>query len=187
MCAELKMKIASFCISLLLFAIVVLGAARAIFERRRPFLRKFDDSTRHAYLVLAIAAAMLLAWSVLDLHVETVEIAGVKASVGKLQQRVDTLSNQMEAFFQRKKIEVFGRANWSRVRKIGKAPDHGVILEVTLLQEPIPGSIEVFEGVLLMPEPYHLDARAVQFQANGYNPDLGLTVKYYPKFEQSSQ
>lgn len=175
------MKTAALCFSLILFLIVLVGALRSILERRFPFVRDFDEATRQAYLLLAVAAVGLFTWALLDLHVESVEIAGVKATVGKLQNKVDTLSDQMEIFFKSKRIEVFNGKNWDRVRRISRSRE-GVILEVTLEQEPIPRSVEVFEGVLLMPEQdYRLEGRKVRFPANSDTPQDGLTVKYYPR------
>jgi|ERR1017187_6214075 hypothetical protein len=175
------MKTAAQWFSLILFVIVFCGVLRTIFERRFPFVREFSETTRHAYIVLAVGAIALLAWSRLDLHVESVEIAGVKASVGELKQKVETLSDQMEVFFKSKRIEVFNRKNWDRVRRVGETKD-GVMLEATLEQEPIPGSVEVYEGVLLMPEPdYRIKGRKVQFLGNSGTPEDGLTIKYYPR------
>jgi hypothetical protein len=145
------MKTAAQCLSIFLFLIVFCAVLRTIFVRRFPFVEKFTDSTRPAYILLAIAATGCFAWANLDLHVQSVEIAGVKASVGQLQQKVETLSDQMEVFFKSKRIESFDRKNWNRVRRVGKSKD-GVVLEVTLEQDPIPGSVEVYDGVLLMPE-----------------------------------
>jgi hypothetical protein len=171
------------CGSLILFGVVLLGALRAVFDRRIPFFRKLDTETWQAYTVLAIAAIGLLAWRFADLRrIQSFEIAGVKATLGDLQQKVDTLSDQMEAFFKRKKTEVFDKHNWDHVRKVGTSGKKGVVLEVTLQQEPILNSVEVFEGVLLMPEQYyHIDGRVVQFPANTDKPEVGLTVKYYPR------
>jgi hypothetical protein len=65
---------------------------------------------------------------------------------------------------------------------VGTSGKNGVVLEVTLQQEPIVNSVEVFEGVLLMPEQdYHIDGRVVRFPANTDNPESGLTIKYYPR------
>jgi len=108
------------------------------------------------------------------------EIADFKVKFCQLQQKVETLSDQMQVFFKNKRIEVFNRNNWDRVRRVGKSKD-GVVLEVTLEQEPIPGSIEVYEGVLLMPEQeYQINGREVRFPANTDKPENGLTIKYYP-------
>jgi hypothetical protein len=176
------MKTAAQWFSLLLFLIVFCGVLRTIFERRFPFIREFSETTRHAYILLAVCAVALLAWAHFDLHLESVEIAGVKATVGHLQEKVETLSEQMEVFFKSKRIETFDRKNWNRVRKVGKA-HFGVVLEVTLEQEPIPGSVEVYSGVLLMPETeYRIDGRIIRFPANSDNPDdETLTIKYYPR------
>jgi hypothetical protein len=175
------MKTVAQCLSIFLFLIVFWAALRTIFVRRFPFVEKFTDSTRPAYILLAIAATGCFAWANLDLHVQSVEIAGVKASVGQLQQKVETLSDQMEVFFKSKRIESFDRKNWNRVRRVGKSKD-GVVLEVTLEQEPIPGSVEVYDGVLLMPETkYHIQGRTLTFHANTDEPVDGLTIKYYPR------
>jgi hypothetical protein len=171
----------ALCSSIVLLLVVLLGVLRTILERSFPFVRKFSDETRQAFIILALAAAGLFAWSRLDLHVESVEFAGVKASVGKLQQRVETLSDQMEVFFKRKRIEEFSRRNWDRVRMVGRSKN-GVVLEVTLEQEPIAGSVEVLEGALPMPEQeYQVRGRVVRFPANTDKPTIGLTIKYYPR------
>jgi hypothetical protein len=157
------MKTAALCIALTLFFIIIVGALRAIVERRFPFLRGLHDDTRHAYMVLTVAAVGLCAWALLDLQIESVDVAGVKATVGVLRKRVDTLSEQIEVFFKSKRIETFDQKNWYRVERVS-APNKPVILQVTLEQEPIPNSVEVFEGVLPMPEQdYHIEGRAVRF------------------------
>jgi hypothetical protein len=113
---------------------------------------------------LAIPAAGLLAYALLDLRVESVEIAGVKATVGTLEKRVD----QIEAFVERKKIEVFDRNNWHDRVSVAANKPGAIVLQVTLEQEPNPGSVEVFEGLLLMPEQkYQSDGRVLKFPVNG--------------------
>ena len=175
------MKTAALLLSLLLFLIVLVGVLRTIIEPRFPFVRGFNDATRQAHVLLVLAAVGIFAWAQLDLRIESFDIAGVKATVGQLKQKVETLSDQMEVFFKSKRIESFNRTNWDRVRRVGKSGS-GVILEVTLEQEPIPGSVEVYEGVLLMPEQeYHFEGRKVQFPANRDTPQDGLTIKYYPR------
>jgi hypothetical protein len=53
---------------------------------------------------------------------------------------------------------------------------------VTLDLPPIPGSVEVYEGVRLMPEQmYEVEGRVVRFPANTDKPVNGLTNKYYPR------
>jgi hypothetical protein len=137
------MKHLAVAVSIILFAVVIFGALRAVLQRRLLFLLALDEKTQRAYTCLAILAGGLLAYALLDLKVESVEIAGVKATVGTLEKRVD----QIEAFFERKKIEVFDRSNWhDRVSVVTNKPG-AIVLRVTLEQEPIPGSIEVFEGV----------------------------------------
>jgi hypothetical protein len=169
-------------LSLLLFLVVLAGALRTIFERNFPFIRKFCEDTRQSYLVLVIAAASLLAWNYVDLRrVQSFEIAGVKTTLTEVQHKVGTLSDQVEELFKRKKIEVFDSHNWARVRRVSGTDQH-YILEVTLEFPPIPGSVEVYEGVLLMPEQkYEVDGRVVRFPANADDPELGLTIKYYPR------
>jgi hypothetical protein len=176
------MKTAALFVSLILFLIVLVGALRAVFERRLLFIRKFDDTTRQAFIVLAVVAAGLLAWALIDLQrIQSFEFAGVKANLTNLQQRVDTLSEQLEALFKRKKIEVFDRRDWDRVRTVRRS-GRGVILEVTLEEAPIPGSIEIYEGVLALPEQeFQVNGRVVQFPANTDKPGIGVTVKYYPR------
>lgn len=175
------MKAAAHWFSIILFAILFCGVLRTVLEGNYPFIRKLQAETRDAYILLLLAATGLFTWTHFDLHVQSVEIAGVRASVGQLQHRVNTLSQQMEVFFQRKRIEVFDQKNWSRVRLVRRTQE-GVVLQVTLVQQPIPGSVEVYEGVLLMPETmYHINGRELQFTANTDKPNIGLTIKYYPR------
>jgi hypothetical protein len=176
------MKIADW-LSCILLAVVLIGILRAIIDSENgfPYLKRFNDETKHAYLSLTFAAFVLLAWAHLDLHIDSVEFAGVKASVHTLQTQVNTLTEQMEVFFKSKKIEVFDAHNWNRVHLVKKTKD-GIVLEVTLEQEPIPGSVEVYDGVLLMPETeYKLDGKRIQFPADADTPVDGLTIKYYPR------
>lgn len=158
------MKTVTLYLSLLLLFLVLGGALRTIFERSFPFVRKFCGDTRQSYLVLVIAAASLLVWNYVDLRrVQSFEIAGVKASLTNVQQKVDTLSDQIEELFKRKKIESFNSHNWARVRRVS-ADGQGIKLEVTLELPPIPGSVEVYEGVLQMPEQmYELEDRVIRF------------------------
>jgi hypothetical protein len=131
-------------------------------------------------MVLAACAAVLLAFFAFDLRISSADILGV-IKLQTLEKKVDTFSAQMEAFSRGKKIETFNRQNWNRVQTIGKASDH-VLLEVTLNQEPIPGSVEVLEGPLPMPEQeYYLNGKRLQFPANSDKPDSGITVKYFPR------
>jgi len=178
----MAMKSAVLYLSLFLLFVVLAGALRTVLERNFPFVRKFCEETRQSYIVLVIAAASLLAWNYVDLRrVQSFEIAGVKATLTEVQQKVVTLSGQVEELFKLKKIEVFDRHNWARVRRVSGTPQH-YTLEVALEFPPIPGSVEVYEGVLLMPEQkYQVDGRVVRFPANADDPELGLTIKYYPR------
>ncbi len=177
------MNTAILLLSLALFLIVVISALRSVPQPKWPFFRKFDEA-KSAYIVLAVTAAALFAWAHFGtrLQIKSIEIAGVKAEIGDLQQKVATLSGQMELFFKSKKIEIFNRSNWNRVRTVEKSRWH-IVLEVTLDKQPIPNSIEVFEGVLLMPEQdYRVDGKTVRFPANTETPSEGLTIKYYPRY-----
>src|SRR5436190_13275139 len=83
-------------LSLILFLIVVGGALRTVLQRHWPFLQEFDKAMQ-AYVVLAIAAIGLFAWVRLggsNVQIKSVEVAGVKAEVGELRQKVATLSEQ---------------------------------------------------------------------------------------------
>jgi hypothetical protein len=172
-----------FWFSLCLFAVVIAGALRSVFQRQWWFLRKTDDA-KQAYLVLAVAAAALFTWGYFGdrLEIKSVAIAGVTAEVKTLQQRVQTFSEQMEVFFNGKKIEVFDKKNWNqKIRKVGRTK-YSFVLEATLEREPIPNSVEVFEGVLLMPEQdYQIAGKTVRFPANEDKPVEELSIKYYPR------
>jgi hypothetical protein len=165
--------------------LVVIGISRTIFTKKFPFVEKLDDSTRHAYALLGLAAVVLFAWTQLDIHIQSIEIAGIRGTVGELQKQVQSLFDQMEIFFKSKVVEVFDWSNWSRVRTVSKS-SHGVVLEVELKQDPIPGSVEVYEGALQMPETqYHIDGKTLRFPANTNTPDIGLIIKYYPRITAS--
>jgi hypothetical protein len=178
------MKMLAMWVAVAIALIVLFGALRSIIERQPPFLRPLGEETKSAYALLTLVACLSFAWSRLDLnhfHVVSIEIPGFTAKVDDLQQKVKTLSDQMEVFFGSKRIEVFNRKNWDQVRRVGKTSE-GVILEVTLEHEPIRGSIEVFDGPLLMPEgQYRIDGRNIQFPADTDTPADGLTIKYYPR------
>jgi hypothetical protein len=171
-----------------LILIVLFGALRAVLEAKPLFIKPLNDTTRLAYLVLAAAAFAILAVAFIDLQrVETLEIGGVRTTLRMIENKVDTLADQVEEMFKRKRIEMFNAKNWGRLHTVRKTTD-GVILEVTLEQEPIVGSIEVYEGVLLMPESeYKVRERTLQFWANSDHPspDIAITIKYFPKLHQS--
>jgi|ERR1700685_1801695 len=172
--------------SLPLFTIVILGALRSIFDPKWPFLQKTDDA-KHAYLVLAVTATALFAWVYFGdrLEFKSIEIAGVTAEVRALHQQVQTFSEQMEAFLKGKKIEVLNKKNWNqKVRTVGRNKYGTFTLDVTLDQEPIPGTIEVLEGVLMMPEQdYQIDGKELRFPSNYGVPTEGvqIAIKYYPR------
>jgi hypothetical protein len=178
----IAMKSAVLYVSLSFLLVVLVGALRTVFEREFPFIRKLSEETQRGYMVLVIAAGSLLFWNYVDLRrVQSFEIAGVKATLTDVQQKVGTLSDQVEELFKRKKIEVFDSHNWARVRKMSGTNQH-YTLEVTLESPPIPGSVEVYEGVLLMPEQkYEVHGRVIRFPTNADDPNLGLTIKYYPR------
>ena len=127
-------------------------------------------------------SALLLVWNYVDLsRIQSFEIAGVKASLTDVKQKVDTLTYQVEELFKLKKIETFDEHNWANVHRVSKKGEP-IKLEVTLGQAPIPGSVEVFEGVLQMPEQmYEVEDRVLRFPANTDEPINGLTIKYYPR------
>lgn len=169
--------------SLFLFALIIAGALRSVFQWHWWFFRKTDEA-KQAYAVLAVAAAAMFTWAYFGerLEVKSIEIAGFKAEVKTLQQQVQTFSEQMEAFLKGKKIEVFNKGNWSqKIRKVAK-DRNGFTLEVTLEQEPIPNTVEVFQGVLMMPEQdYHVRERIVRFPSSEDRPLDEITIKYYPR------
>jgi hypothetical protein len=168
-------------LSIALFVVVIVAALRSILQRTWPFLCEVDKA-KQAYTILIVAAVAAFAWSRYrnEMRLTSVDILGVKADVGQLSVKVTTLSDEMEIFFSKKKIEVFNARNWSRIRSVGKSEDH-FILEVTLEHEPIRNSVEVFEGVLPMPEQdYTVNGTVLQFPANTDRPTNSITIKYYP-------
>jgi hypothetical protein len=169
-------------LSIALCVVVIAAALRSIFQRTWPFLRRVDEE-KQGYTILIVVAVAMFAWSQYGkkMHLTSVEILGTKAEVNQLEEKVANLSNEMEIFFGKKKIEVFDRKNWSRIRRVGKSEGH-FILEVTLEHEPIPNSVEVFEGPLPMPEQdYSVKGPVLRFPANTEGPTEGITIKYYPR------
>jgi hypothetical protein len=169
-------------LSIALCIAVIVAALRSVFQRTWPFLRKVDEE-KQAYAVLIIAAVAMFTWSQYStkMHFTSVELLGMKAQVNQAEENVTTLSKEMETVFAGKKIEVFDKKNWSRIRRVGKSEGH-FILEVTLEHEPIPNSVEVFEGVLPMPEQdYSVNGPVLRFPANTDRPTEGITIKYYPR------
>lgn len=179
-----------FCGSVLLLLVVLVGALRTVLERHFPFSHKFEEDTRSAYVMLAIAGAVLLVLSIIDYRrIQTIEVAGVKASLGELSQKVDTLADRLEEFYQSEKTEMFDERNWNRVKTLerfdsGSGPGSGgYILEIELEQPPIPGSVRVFEGILLFPQrSYHVDGKRLTFSSNINEVSADtLTVYYHPR------
>lgn len=173
----------TFYLAIALCIVVIAAALRSIFQRKWCFLRKVDEA-KEAYAILIVLAVGMFAWSQYGkrMHLTSVEFLGTKAEINQLQEKVRTLSDEMEIFFSKKKIEVFDRKNWNRIRRVRKSADGSWILEVTLEQEPIPNSVEVFEGPLPMPEQdYTLKGPILRFPANTDRPTSGITVKYYPR------
>ena len=169
-------------LSIALCVVVIAAALRSIFQRTRPFLRKVDEE-RQAYTILIVVAVGMFTWSQYGkrMHLTSVEFLGTKAQIDQLEEKVTNLSNEMEVFFGKKKIEVFDRRNWNRIRRVGKSEGH-FILEVTLEHDPIPNSVEVFEGVLPMPEQdYSINGPVLRFPANTDKPTEGITIRYYPR------
>jgi hypothetical protein len=177
------MKTAALIVSGIILLVVIAGALRTVLQQRFLFFRKFDKDTRDAYLVLAIGAMALLVLAYVDVHrIQSFEIGGLKTTLTDLKQQVTTLSDQVEEFYKDKRVEVFDKRNWNQVRRVGSHQDGGMVLEVTLQQPPIPGSVEVFEGVLPMPEQdFEINGRVLRFPANTDKPTLGLTIKYHPR------
>jgi len=170
------------CFSVFLLLVVLVGALHTVWEPHFPFFKTFEADARPAYVMLAIAGAAFLVLSFIDYRrIQTIEVAGVKASLGELSQKVDTLADRLEEFYQSEKTEVFGEGNWDRVKTVGRS-DTGYILEVLLEQPPIPGSVRVFEGVLLLPQRfYHVDGKRLTFPSNINEPSNTLTVYYHPR------
>ena len=169
-----------------LLVAVLVGAIRGVVEAKPLFLREVNEGTRHAYLILAIAGALLLMVGLLDSRrFQSIEVVGLKASLGELTQRVDTLAQQIEAFYESERTETFGKGNWDRVRVVGKVAE-GYRLEVMLEQAPIPASVRVHEGVLELPRlTFQIDEKRLVFLSNIDRPyadyPVTLTVYYHPR------
>src|SRR6266404_1838572 len=108
-------------LSITLCAMVIVAALRSVFQRTWPFLRKVDEE-KQAYTILIVVVVGMFAWSQYGkkMHLTSVEFLGTKAQVDQLEEKVTTLSNEMEVFFGKKKIEVFDRKNWGRIRRVGR-------------------------------------------------------------------
>jgi hypothetical protein len=179
------MKCLELGIAIVLFLLVVWAAFRAIYEPKWK-IRRLDADTAHAYGFLVVCAVVLFAAARLDLHINSLNVWGITADV---KSKVESLSAQMEVFYKTKAFETFDKSNWDRLTHVsGKTKLGGPILQVELKQEPIPGSVEVYEGVILMPQiQYVIIGRDVQFPANVSTPEIGLTITYYPRVKPSPQ
>jgi hypothetical protein len=146
------------------------------------YIRKLDSETRQAYIFLAIGVAGLVAWSLLlSGRLQSFKAADFEARFNQVERKVETTSDLIEKFYQLKKVQSFDDQNWNNyVKKVGISGSN-VILEVTLEEPPIPGSIEIFEGPLPMLNILKVNDRAVQFLANTDKPTSGLTIKYHPR------
>jgi len=176
------------CLSIALFVLVLAGVIRAVFEPHRPFIRAFDEKTKYAYfaIIFGAFACALFAWAPRhNLRIDAVEVAGMKISLQTLETKVnaltgqvDTLSEQLKAFFKYRTEEDFDSRNWNRVRTVSKLKNHGFVLEVTVKEEPIPGSVEVDEGAIVLTHDPKIDGKKIQFAANSEKPDIGLKITY---------
>ena len=189
------MRVAGIVVGLLLLATALVGSLRTVFEPHRPFFRKFEDGTRQAYLVLVVAAVVLLVLALIPgMQIESFEIAGVKARVNTVEHKVDSLSEQMEVFFRRRKSETFDKAhNWNRVQIIQRTKNSqspelwNFRLAIQLEQEPISGSVDIWWGINPMPD-FKLDGKLVTLELpTSETPDAPfgtydtLRVTYYPR------
>ena len=198
-CRLSPMLTAGFILGVLFVVVAVIGTIRTIVDTEHfPFLHKVDDKTRLAYLALLLLAAGLIALPfVPPFQVTSVDIAGIKANVGKLETRVDTLSEQMEAFFKKKHLEIFDRKhNWKRVRVLSEKPAPNTSgmsdyrIRVALAEDPIPASVEVWWGINFITD-YKLEGRVLtlDIQDDSNVEPLQYTdvrVIYYPRAAATS-
>lgn len=175
---------------------VLLGALRTVLEKPHfIFVRKFEESTRYSYIGLTVlGVALLIVGFFPDLQLRSVDVLGLKAEVGKLDTKVETLSQQMEAFFKQRKSEIFDvKHNWDRVRILSRTKTPQSVdfwdyrLAITLEQEPIEGSVDIWLGINPMPN-FKLDGKVVTFEVTwSETPDApfgtyeNIRVTYYPR------
>lgn len=178
--------------------ILVVAVLRTVVDSKFPFIKKFDESTQKAYLALVIVAAAI--WAALYLpdsellkgRAVQVGYGDFKATLGELQTRVTTLSDQVEAFFKLKRREAFYRGHgMDRVHllKTRAAPNSVDIwirtLAITLEQEPIPESIDiVFEGLPAVNLP-KVEGKTItgdfEIGTKNWKDQFDLRVSYYPR------
>ena len=165
----------------ILIVLVLLGCTRTVFDNKRPFLRKFDEA-EHAYIGLAIAGIAFVALPRIDFsRIVSFKTGPIEASLKAIDEKVKSLSEQVEEFYRSEKVEVFDEKNWARVRVVSKTAE-GVVLEVVLEQPPIPGSVRVYEGVLQMPQRgYQVDGNRLRFPANSEQPSNPIAIYYHPR------
>jgi hypothetical protein len=169
-------------IGIILIVLVLLGCFRTVFDTKRPFLRKFDEA-EHAYIALVIAGIAIVALPRIDFsRVVSIKGGGIEASLREINQKVGSLSEQVEEFYRSEKVEIFDDKNWARIRTVSKTGDGDWVFEVVLEQPPIPGSVRVYEGILLLPlRRYQIDGNRLRFPSNSERPFDPIAIYYHPR------
>ena len=178
--------------------LVVLGALRGILDPPRfKFIRGFEEATRYPYVVLALLGIGLLMIGFFpNIELRSVDLLGLKADVGRIEKRVDTLSDQMETFFKQRRTEIFDRShgNWDKVQIVSREPhpegkDTFIYrVAITLEHEAFVGSVDVWFGINPMTD-LTLNGKIVtvnnliwtEYPEDPIGKNEAFRVVYYPK------
>jgi len=174
-----------------IFALVVIvGSFKSVLSSGIP--KPFDSTTRDAYLTLGAIATALFALALWKTgKLTSFEIAGIKGEVQRIDQRVTTLSEQIEDLYKAKKRETFDASNWQQVRVKRVLPNReGFELELTLREAPIPNSVEVFRGVLTIPPDNitFIEGNVIRFLSYGKKYDGNpIIIQYYASLRRPKE
>jgi hypothetical protein len=198
------MRTLEFVVAGLFLLLAVIGTLRSVLQAKRPFVRPLEDGTRAGYISLTIAAAVLIAVNVFDFsRVQSFEIGGGKVSLAQVNQKVEgvskkvegvnqrvdgvsqqvaSLASQLEAFYGSERLEVFDERNLNRLRTYKQVGEKQFILEVTLKETPIPKSVLVMEGPLVVPkQDYEVSGRVLRFPCPVEKPTFAITITYHAR------
>lgn len=191
-----------------LASVIAVAVVRTIVTRNRPYIRPLDESTRHAYLVLALLVGFLILrsevysgrWRLTSFDMagfkgQIVEEVGkqvanattdIKQDVTNVKSEVDQLSEQIRNLYASRISEIFDRSNWSRLRFSEYHPEASEFwVSVPLGNAPIPESLVVVRFNFTVPyTDIKVSGKTIRFITTGdKNEDLHdrIVVSYHPQ------
>jgi hypothetical protein len=175
-------------VTVVLLALVLIGGLKAVLTLEWPrFINPIDRDSRDGYIALGLLAALSLGLCLISsgvLSSASYEAAGVKVRLNWLQKKIASHDQQIEELFRARRYEVFDARNWDHIRTMRKLPHgEGFEVEVTLQQEPVKESLEIFRGVLPVP-PNNITGvygnKVTLLTSPATYSGLPLVVEYYP-------